>query len=82
MAAESNTPVDIEIWIEKVINSCTTARHFYNVDRLVNLYIKRLQEEGMPYYQYDHIRDKFENLLWDVKEQIRNKTIVLNEQTR
>ena len=60
MAAESNTPADIEIWIEKVINSCETVRHFYNVERLVRLYIKRLQNDGMPYYQYTHIRDKFE----------------------
>lgn len=82
MAAESNTPVDIEIWIEKVINSCETLRQRIHAQKLVRLYIKRLKEEGMPYYQYDHIRDKFENLLWDVKEQIRNKTIILNEQTR
>lgn len=60
MAAESNTPVDIEIWIEKVINSCETLRHCINAERLVRLYIKRLEEEGMPYYQYKHIREKFE----------------------
>jgi hypothetical protein len=62
MAAESNTPVDIEIWIEKVINSCETLRHCINADRLVRLYIKRLQDEGMPYYQYIHIRDNFESI--------------------
>ena len=60
MAAESNTPVDIEVWIEKVINSCETSRHRINAERLVKIYIKRLQEEGMPYYQYIFIRDKFE----------------------
>jgi uncharacterized membrane protein len=60
MAAESNTPVDIEIWIEKVINSCETLRHCINADRLVRLYVKRLEEEGMPYYQIIHIRDKFD----------------------
>jgi hypothetical protein len=60
MAAESNTSVDIEIWIEKVINSCETLRHCINADRLVRLYIKRLQDEGMPYYQYKYIKDKFE----------------------
>lgn len=60
MAAESNTPVDIEIWIEKVINSCETLRHCINADRLVRLYLKRLEEEGMPYYQIIHIRDKFD----------------------
>jgi len=67
MASESNTPVDIEIWIEKVINSCETLTHRINANRLVNLYIKRLREEGMPYYQYTHIRDKFEGILWDLE---------------
>jgi hypothetical protein len=66
MAAESNTPVDIEIWIEKVINSCETLRHCINAERLVRLYITRLQYEGMPYYQYIHIRDNFE-LIADIK---------------
>jgi hypothetical protein len=66
MAAESNTPVDIEIWIEKVINSCETLRHCINAERLVRLYITRLQYEGMPYYQYIHIRDNFE-LVADIK---------------
>ena len=73
MAAESNTPVDIEVWIEKVINSCETLRHRINARRLVKLYIKRLREEGMPYYQTTHINDKFEGLLWKVKEDIKNK---------
>jgi len=73
MAAESNTPVDIEIWIEKVINSCETLRHCINAERLVKTYIKRLQEEGMPYYQYVFIRDKFE-LVHEIKRNnLRNK---------
>lgn len=73
MAAESNTPVDIEVWIEKVINSCETLRHCINAERLVKTYIKRLQEEGMPYYQYIFIRDKFE-LAADIKRNnLRNK---------
>lgn len=73
MAAESNTPVDIEIWIEKVINSCDTLRQRVNAKKVVRLYIKRLGEEGMPYYQYSHISDKFEDLLWSSKEDIKNK---------
>ena len=60
MAAESNTPADIEGWIEKVIDSCETLRHCINAERLVRLYVKRLQDEGMPYYQYIFIRDKLE----------------------
>lgn len=73
MAAESNTPVDIEVWIEKVINSCETLRHRINARRLVKLYIKRLKEEGMPSYQINHINGKFESLLWSIKEDIKNK---------
>lgn len=76
MGAESNTPVDIEIWIEKVINSCETVRHRINARRLVNLYIKRLREEEMPYYQTNHISDKFENLLWTLDEAIKSKQLL------
>ena len=76
MAAESNTPVDIEIWIEKVIKSCETLRHRINAERLLRLYIKKLKEEGMPYYQTTHINNKFEGMLWTVKEEIRNKQIL------
>lgn len=73
MAAESNTPVDIEVWIEKVINSCETLRHCINADRLVRIYIKRLQEEGLPYYQYTFIRDKFESISDSKRDNLRNK---------
>jgi hypothetical protein len=73
MAAESNTPVDIEIWIEKVINSCETLRHCINADRLVRSYIKRLQDEGMPYYQYIHIRDKFELAAYIKRNDLKSK---------
>ena len=67
MGAESNTPVDIEIWIEKIIKSCETLRHRVNAKRLLKLYINRLREEGMPYYQTTYINDKFEDLLWQVE---------------
>ena len=74
MAAESNTPVDIEIWIEKVINSCETLRHRINARRLVNLYIEKLKEEGMPYYQTKYINDKFEGMLWQLWYVIKNQS--------
>ena len=73
MAAESNTPVDIEIWIENIIKSCETLRHRINARRLVNLYIEKLKEEGMPYYQTRHIDNKFECLLWQFRHVIKNK---------
>jgi hypothetical protein len=76
MAAESNTPVDIEIWIEKIIRSCETLRHRINAKRLLDLYIDRLKEEGMPYYQYTHIRDKFEGMVWQVEEDIKDKELL------
>ena len=75
MTAESNTPVDIEIWIEKVIKSCETVRHRINAEKLLDAYISRLREEGMPFYQTMHIDDKFQSLLWDVKEEIKNKQL-------
>jgi hypothetical protein len=76
MAAESNTPVDIEIWIEKVIRSCETLRHRINAKKLLRLYINRLREEGMPNYQTTYINDKFENMLWEVKEEIKSKQLL------
>lgn len=76
MGAESNTPVDIEIWIEKIIKSCETLRHRVNAKRLLKLYINRLREEGMPYYQTTYINDKFEDLLWQVKEDIKSKQLL------
>jgi len=80
MAAESNTPVDIEIWIEKIIRSCETVRHRINAKKLIRLYIKRLTEEGMPYYQTDHIERKFENLLWTLEEAIKQKQLSKSKQ--
>lgn len=76
MGAESNTPVDIEIWIEKIIKSCETLRHRINAKRLLKLYINRLREEGMPYYQTTYINDKFEDLLWQVKEDIKSNQLL------
>ncbi len=72
MAAESNTPVDIEIWIEKVINSCETLRHYINAERLVKIYIKRLQDEGLPYYQYIYIRNKFESISDNKRDNLKS----------
>ena len=76
MAAESNTPVDIEIWLEKVIRSCETVRHRINAKKVVRLYIKRLTEEGMPYYQTNHIEQRFEDILWTIDEAIKSKQLL------
>jgi hypothetical protein len=76
MAAESNTPVDIEIWIEKIIRSCETVRHRINAKKVIRLYIKRLTEEGMPYYQTNHIEQRFEDILWTIEEDIKSKQLL------
>lgn len=58
MAAESNTPVDIEIWIEKVINSCKTYQQVLKVKKLIRLYLKRLEQEGLSDYIIRSIEEK------------------------
>jgi len=58
MAAESNTPVDIEIWIEKVINSCETYQQVLKVKKLIRLYLKRLKQEGLSDYVIRSIEEK------------------------
>ena len=58
MAAESNTPVDIEIWIEKIINSCKTYQQVLKVKKLIRLYLKRLKQEGLSDYIIRSIEEK------------------------
>jgi hypothetical protein len=58
MAAESNTPVDIEIWIEKVIKSCETYQQVLKVKKLIRLYLKRLEQEGLSYSIINSIENK------------------------
>jgi hypothetical protein len=58
MAAESNTPVDIEIWIEKVINSCETYQQVLKIKKLIRLYLKRLEQEGLSDYIIRSIEEK------------------------
>lgn len=67
MAAESNTTVDIEIWIEKVIRSCENYKQYLKANKLVDIYIKQLRQT-IPHYQATHIRDRLENILWEQKE--------------
>lgn len=58
MAAESNTPVDIEIWIEKIIKSCKTYRQVLKIKKLIRLYLKRLEQDGLSYYIVNSIEDR------------------------
>jgi hypothetical protein len=72
MAAESNTSVDIEIWIEKVINSCETYHQIVRSRNLIRLYLARLEQEGLSHY----IVRSIENKLLFIDGQQRN--LILN----
>jgi hypothetical protein len=45
MSAESNTPIDIETWIVKTINSCTSIPQFIAARKLINLYYNKISAE-------------------------------------
>lgn len=70
MAAESNTSVDIEIWIEKVINSCETYQQVLKVKKLIRLYLKRLEQEGLSYYIIDSIESKLVGMEYEQRHLI------------
>ena len=60
MGAETTNNNDIAIWIEKVIESCTTAEQFEAAEKLVNLYLNKLQSENskLVYYYSRILNDK------------------------
>ena len=58
MAAESNTPIDIEIWIDKIIKSCKTYQQVLKIKKLIRLYLKRLEQDGLSRYIIDSIEDR------------------------
>jgi hypothetical protein len=72
MAAESNTPVDIEIWIEKVVNSCENIKQLNKASKLIDLYIRQLRLT-LPRYQSSHIEDRLDNIRLEQRDLIRNK---------
>jgi hypothetical protein len=61
MAAESNTFVEIEEWIIKTINSCTTIQQIINSRRLIDLYYQKLSFET--------------ELCWEIKRHLKDKMI-------
>ena len=71
MAAESNTPLDIEIWIEKVIKSCETYQQVLKVKKLIRLYLKRLEQDGLSYSTINSIEYKLV-----AKEKVQRHLIV------
>jgi len=70
MAAESNTPVDIEIWIEKVIKSCKTYQQVLKIKKLIRLYLKRLEQDGLPYYIVNSIERRFAAMEYEQRDLI------------
>lgn len=59
MAAESNTPNDIEIWIVKVFESCTSVSQIVRARRLIDFYEAKIEAEGILDYRIQgHIRGK------------------------
>jgi hypothetical protein len=61
MAAKSNTFVEIEEWIVKTINSCTTIQQIIRSRKLIDLYYQKLLNET--------------DLCWEVKRHIRDNLI-------
>jgi hypothetical protein len=59
MAAEGNTYVEIEEWIVKIMNSCTTIGQIIKSRKLIDLYYKKLENET--------------DLSWEVKTHLKDK---------
>ena len=55
MGADTTNNNDIAIWIEKVIESCTTAEQFEAAEKLVNLYLNKLQSENSFFKKSERI---------------------------
>jgi len=61
MAAEGNTPMEIEEWIVKTINSCTTIEQIKKSRKLIDLYYKWLSFET--------------DLSWEIKRHLRDNMV-------
>ena len=74
MAAESNTPTDIEAWIEKIITSIDHPTQFKAVNRLIKRYMVRLEQDGLDWYIRNHYDTKFDTLISKQRQVLRDKT--------
>jgi hypothetical protein len=61
MAAEGNTILEIEEWIVKTINSCTTIQQIIRSRNLIDLYYKKLSNET--------------DLSWEIKRHIKDNLV-------
>ena len=73
MAAESNCPTDIELWIEKVIKSIDNPKQFRTATKLIKRYMVRLENEGLDWYIRNHIDTKFDVLISEQRQTLRDK---------
>jgi hypothetical protein len=74
MAAKSSIPTEIEEWIIKMIDSCTTVQQVVKCRKLIDLYIKKLSNETELSCQIrSHIRGNLINYYKEAKlKLIRN----------
>ena len=72
MSADSNTAVDIEVWIEKIITSIDHLNQFSAVRKLINRYMVRLESDGLDWYIRNHIDSKFDVLISKQRQVLRD----------
>jgi hypothetical protein len=72
MAAESNTSVDIELWIKKIITSIDHPTQFKAARKLIARYMVRLQSDGLDWYIRNHIDNKFDALITRQRQTLRD----------
>lgn len=72
MGAESNTSVDIESWIEKIITSIDHPTQFIATRKLISCYMVRLKSDGLDWYIRNHIDAKFDTLILKQRQVLRD----------
>jgi hypothetical protein len=74
MAAEGNTFLEIEEWVVKTINSCTTMQQIIRSRNLIDLYCQKLANEtDLSWEVRHHIKDNLVEHYKNTKlELIRN----------
>lgn len=72
MSAESNTTVDIEVWIEKIIESIDHPKQFSAARKLIRRYMVRLESDGLDWYIRNHIDSKFDVLISEQRQVLRD----------
>lgn len=69
MAARSNQPGDIIVWIENIISSCTHPMQEIAARKLIVLFDKRLERTKYPSSLrtliYRNLRDKIDDKMYD-----------------